>query len=116
MLYRYRHFERRPEIQEDEYHQSREEKLNGQNVFQTVKRLAKPMTIEKLTEIANEHVTVESRSDDESESKKARTEPAIIEKKDIELLEELNVLKVLGRLIVFRQLFPQFEIYNRHLG
>ena len=116
MLYRYRHFERRPEIQQDEYHQSREEKLNGENVLQTVKRLAKPMTIAELTKIANEHVTVESRSDDESESKKARTEPAIIEKKDIELLEELNVLKVLGRLIVFRQLFPQFEIYNRHLG
>ena len=58
MLYRYRHFERRPEIQEDELHQSRGEKLNGQNIFQTVKRLAKPMTIEELTKIANEHVTV----------------------------------------------------------
>ena len=116
MLHRYRHFERRSEIQEDELHHSREEKLIGQNIFQAIKRLAKPMTIEKLTEIANESITVESRSDDESESKKVRTEPVIIAKKDMELLEELNILQVLGRLIVFRQLFPQFQFYNRHFG
>ena len=90
--------------------------LNGQNIFQTVKCLAKSITIEELTELANENITVESKSDDESESKKAKTEPIVIDKKDIELLEELNILKIIGRLKVFRQLFPQFQIYNRHLG
>ena len=115
-LHRYRHFERRSEIREDIYHHSREEKLNGQNIFQTVKRLARSITIEELTEIANENITVESKPDDESESKKAKTEPIVIDKKDIELLEELNILRIIGRLKVFRQLFPQFQTYNRHLG
>ena len=115
-LHRYRHFERKPEIREDFYHHSREEKLNGQNIFQTVKRLAKSITIDELTVIANENISIESKSDDESESKKAKTEPIVIDQKDIELLEELKILKIIGRLKVFRQLFPQFQIYNRHLG
>ena len=115
MLHRYRHFKRHEEIRNDVFHHSRADKLEGQNIFEAIKRLAKPITKDELNEIAIENHAAESRSVGRRTRKRTKIMPGIINK-DAKLLEHMDLWELLGRVKVFRQLFPQFKIHNKYLG
>ena len=95
--------------------EARLKELNGDNIMTVVSRMAHTMTMDELTQLANDGVRFESKMSDKNDSKRAKMsqpdDPVVVSEEDIALLNELNMLELLGRAKSFQFMFPQYNVY-----
>merc|ERR1712147_83469 len=114
VLHRYRNFKRDVRIPTEQI-EARLKELNGDNIMTVVSRMAHTMTMDELTQLANDGVRFESKMSDKNDSKRAKMsqpdDPVVVSEEDIALLNELNMLELLGRAKSFQFMFPQYNVY-----